>query len=211
MKEVKTGTYIYNGDTYNFNFYTDLTCAKELEFVNSVVGILVDDNYYNSVIRDLIFDFYIIDIMTDIDTTELENSDTFLNDVEQFLEDTNIVEIVKANMSASLLYGLNDGVDKSIQYLTGVRPDHLNDALASLISTIEKKIGEINLNDVTDMLQKFSGMGKDFTMENLVNTYMNSDIHKKNLEEVEKSKNNRAEFAKDMDKAIKLVKNDNTK
>lgn len=193
MKEVKIGTYIRmneNGDeTNNFNFYTDLSAANKLNFVNSVVGVLVDENHYNSVIRDLIFDFYVIDIMTDIDTTKLATSDTFLNDVEKFLEETNIVEIVKANANPVLFDELNNAVDKSIQYLTGIYINPISDAVANLLSTLNKKINEVDLDSLTGMVQKFANMTEDFTLENAMNFYMNSDVHQKNLAEIIEYKN----------------------
>lgn len=194
MNEMKTGTYFYNDESHSFNFRTDLSVADKLKFVNSVVSLVVDETHYNSVIRDIIFDFYIIDILTDVDTTELKQSPTFLNDVEDFLLSTNIVEIVKANAFPTLFDELNDAVDKSIQYLTGIHHSPLSDALSSLISTLEKKINEIDLDGMMGMAQKFAGMTGELTPESIVNAYMNSDTHKKNLTEIEEAK--RAKFDK---------------
>lgn len=209
MNNTKMGVYTYtteNGDeTYNFNFRTDLSVAEKLRFVNSVVDLVVDETRYNSVIRDLIFDFYIVDIMTDVNTKELKDSLSFLNDVEDFLLSTNIIEIVKANAFPTLFDELNDAVNKSIQYRTGIHPSPLSDALSSLFFALEKKINEIDLDSMMGMAQKFAGMGEDFTMENLVNAYMNSDVHKKNLEEIAEAKKNKVEIAKNLDKAIKKV------
>ena len=116
------GTYIYNDEAHNFNFGTDLSIADKQKFVNSVVGLVVDDEYYNSILRDLIFDFYVVEYLTDIDTAELRESASFVNDVEQFLEETDIVEIVKANAFPTLFDELNDAIDKSIEYKTGIHP-----------------------------------------------------------------------------------------
>lgn len=207
---VMMGTYFKGDESHNFNFYTDLSVANKVKFVDSVVNLLVNDTHYNSVIRNLVFDFFVVDIFTNIDTTELKNSDTFLNDVEQFLYDTNIVDIVKANANY-VIVELNDAVDKSIQYLTGIHPNPLNDALASLLSTIERKINEVDLDSMMGMVQKFANMTDGFNMDDFVNSYMNSDLHKQNMAEIEEAKSRRAEFASDMDKAIKLVKNENKK
>jgi hypothetical protein len=205
---VMNGTY-FNGDNVsNFNFYTNLSAPMKLKFVDSVVGVLVGDNYYNYIIKDIIFDFYLIDIFTDVDTSELKESIAFLNDVEDFLYRTNIVDIVRANAEVGLIEELNTAVEKSIQYLTGIHPNPLNEALASLLTTLENKLNEVDLESMMGMAQKFAGMTEDFTMENMINTYMNSDIHKKNLIEIAESKKQRAEFANDMDKAIKLVNKD---
>lgn len=209
MKEVKMGVYTKGEETFNFNFYTDLSIAQKLLFVNSVTDLVVDENRYNSVIRDLVFDFYAIDVMTDIDTTEFKASPAFLDSVEQFLEETNIVDIVKANASPTLFDELNKAVDKAIEYRTGIHPSPIADSLASLFSTIEKKAKEFDMNDMVDMAQKFAGMTGELTPESIVDAYMNSDTHQKNAIEIEEAKKQRTEFAKDMDKAIKLVKEEN--
>ena len=205
MKEVKMGIYTKGEETFNFNFYTDLSVANKLRFVNSVTDLVVDDNRYNSVIRSLVFDFYTIDILTDIDTTELKASPAFLDSIEQFLEETNIVDIVKANVSPSLFDELNKAVDKSIAYRTGIHPSPIADSLASLFSIIEKKVNEFDMGNMMEMAQKFAGMTGELTPESIMNAYMNSDAHQKNVAEIEDAKKQRAEFAKDMDKAIKLV------
>lgn len=185
---VKTGVYTCNGESKSFEFRTDLSVAEKLTFVNSVTSLVVDDEYYNSVIRDLVFDFYIVDIMTDISTKELKDSFNFLVDVEDFLLSTNIVEIVKANAFPTLFDELNNAVDKSIAYRTGIHPSPLSDALSSLLSSIEKKINEVDLNEMMAMAQKLSSMKEELTAENIVKAYKESDIHKKNLDEIAKAK-----------------------
>ena len=79
MKETKLGTYIRGEESYQFTFETDLSIADKAKFVNSVVSLVVDGEDYNSIIRDLIFDFYIIDTFTDIDMIEFKESDNFLD------------------------------------------------------------------------------------------------------------------------------------
>lgn len=211
MKNTMIGTYTHNGEDINFNFTTSLSAFDKLAFVNSVVDSIVDDKRYNSIVRDLIFDFNIIRVFTDVNTSFVNLRDDDGNKVnpiipiEQFLEETNIVEIVKANAEVGLISELNDAIDKSIQYLTGVHPSPLSDAITHLLSTIEKKIEAIDLDSMMDMAQKFAGMTEDFTLENAMKYYMDSDMHKKNLDEVAESRRQRAEFAEDLDKAIKLV------
>ena len=203
MNYEKMGAYTHNGEHKNFNFNTSLSAYDKLKFVRSVTDILVDGTAYNYVIRDLVFNFYIIDIMSDVDTKEFKESSFFVNDVELFLEETNIIEIVKANMEVGLLEELNKAVDLNIEYLTGIHPSPIADSLASLLSTLEKKINEVDLTSMTEMAQKFAGMTGELTPESIMNAYMNSDAHKKNLAEIEESKKNKAEIAKKLDKAIK--------
>lgn len=188
MKNVRTGAYIRNDKIYDFSFGTDLSVADKARFTNFVVNFVVDDEAYNSVIKDLIFDFYLIKFFTDIDTTELEKSSDFFDDVEQFLEETNAVDIIKANMEIGLFDELNKSVDLAIEYRTGIHPNPLNEALANLVAALEKNIDKVDMNSAMGMMQKIDGMGKDFTLENLVNAYMNSDIHKEYLEEIAEEK-----------------------
>ena len=194
MKEIKNGVFTYNNESYNFEFKTSLSAYDKQVFVKTVVGNLVDDAGYDVVIKDLIFDFVIIEVFTNIDTSFINMEDDEGNDInpiipiEHFLEETNVVDIVKENMETGLLDELNRAVDLDIQYLTGIHPNPFNEAITNLISTIEKKIREVDLDSMMSMAQKFAGMSEDFTLDNIVNAYMNSDIHKSNLAEIKEAK-----------------------
>lgn len=197
MKNIMTGTYLYNDELRSFNFATNLSAYSKLIFVNSVVDILVDENRYDSIVRDLIFDFSIIRVFTDINTSFVNIRDDDGNvinpiiPIERFLEETNIVEIIKTNMNIGLLDELNDAVNKTIEYRTGIRFNPLNDALANLVNTIENKISEIDLDSMMEMANVFSGLTGDITPESIVNAYLSSDTHKKNMAEIEESKKNK--------------------
>ena len=171
-KEVKTGVFLKGEESIGFDFYTDIDVADKLTFVNSVVDILVDGVNYNSVIRDLIFDIFIIEIFTLVDIQELMESSSFVKDVEQFLEDTNIVDVVKANMRDGLLEELNHAIDLNIQYRTGIHPNPLNDALAVLVNTLEKKVNGLDLNSMMNVAKLFANMTDEFTTENIVKAYI---------------------------------------
>ena len=109
MKEMKNGVFTYNNESYNFEFKTSLSAYDKQVFVKTVVGNLVDDAGYDAVIKDLIFDFVIIEVFTNIDTSFINMEDDEGNDInpiipiEHFLEETNVVDIVKENMETGLL------------------------------------------------------------------------------------------------------------
>ena len=202
MKNIKMGTYINytNEETYNFNFATNLSAYRKMMFVNYVVNSLVDEDRYDSIVRDIIFDFGIVSIFTDINTSFIRQADdegNVINPIifiEQFLEETNVVDIVKANMEVGLLDELNKAVDKSIEYKTGIHSSPIADSLANLLSTLEKKVNGFDMESMMDMAQKFVGMTGELTPESVVNAYINSDVHKKNLEEIVESKAENAEI-----------------
>ena len=195
MKEMKVGVFEYKNESYEFNFKTSLSAYDKLVFVKTVVSSLVDNDGYNSIVKDLIFDFAIVELFTNIDTSFINMKDDDGNDVhpiipiEHFLDNSNIVDIVKTNMEIGLLDELNRAVDMDIQYITGIHPNPLSEAIASIVSTLEEKIDEVDLNSMMDMAKKFASMTEDFTVENAVNAYMNSDVHMKNLAEIEDAKN----------------------
>ena len=188
MKETKQGTYIYGEENYTFKFTTNLSMFDKLQFVNSVVNTVISDENYNLIIRDLVFDYMLVKYFTDVNTEEIQNSVNKIDAIEQFLEETNVVDIVKANMEIGLFDELNKAVDKSIEYKTGIHPSPLNEALANLVNTLEKKVNEFDMSGAMEMVQKFAGITGELTPENVVKAYVDSDIHKKNLEEITKSK-----------------------
>lgn len=209
----KIGTYFYNEESHNFEFETTLSASEKISFINSVVDTIVDDNYY-AVIRDMVFNFSLIRTFTDIDTTFVKNSDNMIDTIEEFLDETNIVDVIKANMEIGLLEELNKAVDKAIEYKTGIHPSPISDSLASLLSTLEKKVNEFDMGSMMDMAQKFAGMTDEFNLDNLVNAYMNSDLHRANLEEIteskkgkknKKSKKNEIKIDEDLGEVIRAV------
>lgn len=213
MKNIKTGTYINytNDEAISFNFATDLSAYRKMMFVNYVVNSIIDEDSYDFIARDLVFDFGIVSILTDIDTSFIKQRDdegNYINPIifiEQFLEETNVVDIVKVNVVDGLLDELNKAVDKSIEYRTGIHPSPLNDALASLVNTLEKKVKEFDMSGSMEMVQKFASMTGKLTPENVVNAYINSDVHKKNLEEIAKSKKNEIEINESLGEAVRTV------
>lgn len=210
MREVKNGVYTIDDKTYNFNFKTSLSAYEKMFFVKSVVSTIVDDDGYDYIIKDLIFDFNIIRVFTDINTSFINVKDddgNVINPIiiiEQFLEDTNIVDIVKANLDIALLDELNNAIDLNIQYITGIHPNPLNEALARLVNTLEKKVNEVDLDSMMGMATKLAGMTEEFTLENAID-YMTSGSYKNKFVANETNKKKLTEFADDMDNAIKSV------
>lgn len=210
MKEKMIGTYIRGEETHTFEFTTDLSDAEKLKFINSVSNLLVDGENYNFIIRDLLFDFFLIDVMTEINLSDLKDSTVFIYEVEQFLEETNIVDIIKANVKFGLIEELNNAIDLNVQYKTGIHPNPLNEALSSLVSTLERKLDSFDMSGAMEMASKFSGMTEDFTPENIVKAYLQTDMHKKNLDEIAEAKalKNEIKMDEDLGEAVRTVVED---
>lgn len=176
-RNVKMGVYTRNGEEVRFNFYTSLRAYDKMRFVQNVTNLVVGEDY-NSVIRDMMFDFMIIDIFTDVDITEINNSKDAINMIEQFLDETNIVTIVKANAEAGVIAELEKAVDDNIEYRTGVHKNPIADSISSLLNTIETKLSNIDTDSMMQMAQVISGMSGEMTPERLLEAYSNSDMFK---------------------------------
>lgn len=179
----KTGIYIKNGEEHTFKFKTNISAKDKVKFITNVTDIVVGDNYY-SVIRELIFDYSIISIFTDIDVYDINTSPDFLSDVEDLVNSTNIVEVVKANVVEGLIEELSDAVDKNIEFKTGIHKETLADNLSNLFKTAESKIAEVDMETIMKTAKKFNDISGELTPEKLIEAYSKSDIFK-NLNEKE--------------------------
>ena len=204
MKDVMMGTYIKGDESFNFTFKTNLTAFEKAKFVSAVTDVLVRDNYL-SVLRDVIFDFYIINMFTDADVEYINSSSESIDEAERFLKETNIMDIIRANARDGLIDELNKAVDDNIEYNTRIHRNPLGDAFASLSSTLEKKVNELDMGGIMDIAKSFSGVAGDFTPENIVNAYLESDIAKQNAKELEEKKKEKVEIANEMAKVIDIT------
>ena len=186
-KNVKTGAYTYKNESIPFNFYTELRAVDKIKFINAVCDTLIDTNYY-SVIRDLVFDFQIVNVFTDVVVPELQDSPSPISIIEEFLDDTNIVEIVKANVDKKLIVELEKAVDENIEYRTGIHKNTLEDALTSLLHTVEQKINDVDTEGMMEMAMKLNSISDELTPERMLQAYSETDMFKNRIYEKEKER-----------------------
>lgn len=188
-KNVKTGAYTYKNESIPFNFYTELRAVDKIKFINAVCDTLIDTNYY-SVIRDLVFDFQIVNVFTDVVVPELQDSPSPISIIEEFLDDTNIVEIVKANVDKKLIAELEKAVDENIEYRTGIHKNTLEDALTSLLHTVEQKINDVDTEGMMEMAMKLNSISDKLTPERILQAYSETDMFKNRIYEKEQERQN---------------------
>lgn len=181
--EVKTGTYSFKGTEMSFNYYTDLSAVDKMRFVNSVTDIIVGDNY-NSIIKDLIFDFEVIDIFTDIDLSEIRDSSDNISLIEEFVKETLVVDIVKANSKDFIIDELKQAVDDNIEYKTGVHSNSFTTSLSHLLKTIESKIVGIDTQGMMEMAQKINSVSGELTADKILDAYSKTDMFKQKQAEI---------------------------
>lgn len=186
--EIKTGTYNRNGESIPFEFSTSLSASNKLNFVNSVVKVVVDDDDYNYVIENMIFDFYIVNYFTNIDVSEITESPNNIDMIEDFLNETDIVNIIKMNAVPGIINELEKAVSLNIEYKTGIHVNPISSSLSSLLDTIEQKVDGIDFEEMMGIAGSIAGISDELTADKLLDAYAKTDIFKKNWENAETDK-----------------------
>ena len=171
-----------NGENVSINFYTSLDAYRKAQFVASVSDMLVGDNY-NYVIKDLAFDFCIIAVFTDINTSDVQNADNGITAMEEFVDMYSpVVDIVVENAEDGLIDELSRAVDLNVEYRTGIHIDPISSSLANLIDNLNHKFSEFDLNSMIDIAKSMSDISGELTAEKMLDAYAKTDIFKKNWE-----------------------------
>lgn len=181
---VKTGIYNMNGEEKTFDFKTSLNVNDKVRFINTVIAFVVNDKNYYSVLRDIAFDFAIIDVFSSVDVSDIYSSSNVLASIENLLDMTNIVSIVKANVDDGVMEELNKSVDNNIEYKTGIHKNPIAESLAHLLNTVEKKIDGIDTEKMMQMAEVMSGISGELTPEKVIDAYAKSDIFKEKYTEI---------------------------
>lgn len=206
-RNVKTGMYVRNGVEETFTFYTNLRAIDKLSFINFVTNIVVSDNYY-PIIKNMLFDFEIIDLMTDIDVSHIKDSTDAISAIEDFLNETDIVTIVKENIDDGLIEELNYAIDANIEYKTGIHKSLIEESLANLLNTIETKITDVDTEEIMNIVNTISDVSGELTADNIIKAYANSDIFAKNYEQLVSDRENRNTMIDAIKEEIKLNSNE---
>lgn len=207
---VKTGVYMRNGVEETFNFYTSISTLNKLNFIKFVVNSIVDNDNYYSILKDLVFDFAIINVFTDIDVSEIKESTNSIGMIERLLDETNIVDIVKENVDNGVIEELNDAIEKNIEYKTGIHKNPIADSVVSLLNTIEQKVSEFDTSSMVEMAKIMSEVSGELTADKMLEAYTNSDMFKKNYEQIKDQaklhNDNIIDIAKELNKTEKKTK-----
>lgn len=176
--EIKTGVYTLDGEDTPFAFYTSLNAYRKSQFVVSVCNTLIGDNY-NYVINDLVFDYFIVAIFTDIDVSEVQKSDNGITAMEEFVEKFKpVVDIVKANSVDGVLDELHKAIDLNIEYRTGIHINPISSSLANLIDTLTSKFNSFDLDKMMEIAEPMSKIAGELTPEKMLDAYAKTNIFK---------------------------------
>lgn len=178
MNTEKLGVYTYKQNDeekdYQFTFKTDLTAREKISFIDTAVNNLYSGGLYLGVIKNVIIGSIIIKFFTDVDLSHYEGE---FNDIEKFINDTNIIEIVKANAKDGLFDELERQISINLKIVTGV---NVNDIGFELNGFLKNVLNIVNVNDystLVDFAKKVNSMKDSITPDTIVNAYANTVLN----------------------------------
>ena len=187
---------IYNSKYYDsklekeidFKYRTELTLQQKVSFVNFVLGVIFDDDYCFSIIKNEVFDIALIYMFTDV--LQYEEDFTFsLNNIEEMLNTTNVIEILKNEIDKDLIKDLNEVIDINIAYKTGVNVNSISTSFSSLLKTIENKVSDFDVDEFSNTLKKFGDITNGMSPDKRIELYTKTDAYKKNYKGTLSTKN----------------------
>ena len=187
---------IYNSKYYDsklekeidFKYRTELTLQQKVSFVNFVLGVIFDDDYCFSIIKNEVFDIALIYMFTDV--LQYEEDFTFsLNNIEEMLNTTNVIEILKNEIDKDLIKDLNEVIDINIAYKTGVNVNSISTSFSSLLKTIENKVSDFDVDEFSNTLKKFGDITNGMSPDKIIELYTKTDAYKKNYKGTLSTKN----------------------
>ena len=172
----------------DFKYRTELTLQQKVSFVNFVLGVIFDDDYCFSIIKNEVFDIALIYMFTDV--LKYEEDFTFsLNNIEEMLNTTNVIEILKKEIDNDLIKDLNEVIDINIAYKTGINVNSISTSFSSLLKTIENKVSDFDVDEFSNTLKKFGDITNGMSPDKIIELYTKTDAYKKNYKGTLSTKN----------------------
>ena len=172
----------------DFKYRTELTLQQKVSFVNFVLGVIFDDDYCFSIIKNEVFDIALIYMFSDV--LKYDEDFTFsLNNIEEMLNTTNVIEILKKEIDNDLIKDLNEVIDINIAYKTGVNVNSISTSFSSLLKTIENKVSDFDVDEFSNTLKKFGDITNGMSPDKIIELYTKTDAYKKNYKGTLSTKN----------------------
>ena len=172
----------------DFKYRTELTLQQKVSFANFGLGVIFDDDYCFSIIKNEVFDIALIYMFTDV--LQYEEDFTFsLNNIEEMLNTTNVIEILKNEIDKDLIKDLNEVIDINIAYKTGVNVNSISTSFSSLLKTIENKVSDFDVDEFSNTLKKFGDITNGMSPDKIMELYTKTDAYKKNYKGTLSTKN----------------------
>lgn len=165
---------------YIFNLIVgDFSLKKKIEFTNFVLSVVLADDMYNPLLKDIAINIGLIKYFTNVNIDEIivdENYKLTLDGIfnfEEFQESCNLIDVIKFNIDNTEYISLINSLDKQIEFKTGIRniDNDISYSICSLLNTLEEKINGFDFDDIFDIGNKLANISDDLTVDKLVEAY----------------------------------------
>lgn len=179
-----TATYVYNDEMYNYNYAKNIKPLQAISLIKNVTDVVIDMSdafIYIATLKDIIFDYCLIDVFTDIDISFLEDD---LDKIYDFVINTDIAETIKSNAENSIIQNLEKDINQSIQLKTGIKVNSIEDTMVNVIKemTDNINIADFNTNKISDLINSVKAMNDNselFTPDKIIEAFANTEKYRK--------------------------------
>lgn len=175
-----------DSEKIEFDFSTNISMLGKMNLVKKTVERCIIDEHFFSNLLPVIFNYHIIMYFAAIDLSDIEEAE--INGIDKmcdFVQNTNIAEIIRENMDDGVLDELVEAVDADVEFKTGIHPNPLNKVLSRLLETFEKKIENIDVETLMESATKVAGIKEQLTPTGLINAYNDSEVFNKKFKDLE--------------------------
>lgn len=208
MNYTEKGTYMYKGEEKEYHYLPTIPLSAQTKIVEAVGAGVFDNGNYFSLLKDTLFNIALVMTFTDVDMDDIANIDDFV----AFDKETGISNKVKEDIHTvdyKLIEKLEKAIDDNIEYKKNVGQDNLSTVITDLLTSLEEKVKNFSLgidkDEIEQFIEKFNN--SDLTADGITKAYFDSDIYKKNVQEVADTKNKQIkELEGELEKKIKKAK-----
>lgn len=156
-----------------FNYVKNPNRSELQEYVDAVVNVLVADGHYHPLMRNIVADFLLIYIFSDIDVHDiLESNDAAM---EEYVNSNTIAAVIKDGFGTDLTNEIMEAIDDGIAYKVGFYKNPVSVEFAKLINKINNFATQINVDDMEKFIKNVNSIEDNLTADKIVNAYATSE------------------------------------
>ena len=172
----------------DFQYCTELNLQEKVDFINGVLQVLFQNNYYYSILKQKVFDFMLINFFTNVIKNE-EEFDLTLIKMDDIVINTTIIDVIYDKVDKNLIQELYDAIEVNIEYKTGIHKDELSTTFSNLLKELNDKVSNLDIENLVSSLSKLGDISNNATLDKILDAYTKTDAYKKNYQKTVRNKN----------------------
>ena len=172
----------------DFQYCTELNLQEKVDFINGVLQVLFQNDYYYSILKQKVFDFMLINFFTNVIKNE-EEFDLTLIKMDNIVINTTIIDVIYDKVDKNLIQELYDAIEVNIEYKTGIHKDELSTTFSSLLKELNDKVSNLDIENLVSSLGKLGDISNNATLDKILDAYTKTDAYKKNYQKTLRNKN----------------------